>query len=51
MSLDHIYFFQLNVNIMFKRERDKLNKEVPFSSHLADLVLWAWKFLLDLHVT
>ena len=30
---------QLKVNIMFKRKKDKLAKDVSFRSHLADFVL------------
>ena len=30
---------QLKVNIMFNRKKDKLIKDVPFSSDLADFVL------------
>ena len=33
------YQRQLDVNIMFNRKNDKLTKDVPFSSYLADLVL------------
>ena len=37
---------QLKVNIIFNRKKDKLNKDVPFSCHLSDSVLWTGHFFL-----